>query len=213
MDTILVIQNDALENLKGHPERTPGIVLQKRDEGRTVESQRIAEGIFFNRLPSGNACRWAQRGGLSTRPSHNFVQGTAQMLYGFVWIKGEFASAWPIFIGTRSDCPTVIVKMGGKNVRSIVDQFQVDCARWQLTAPGQAPKAAEKPTPVDFEDHIRSLGIIAPDITQANVKLAETVCDSRANFPVIARIRQISRCDGNDAGSRGRHRRLDKEPG
>src|SRR5262245_18661518 len=41
MDAILVIKNDALKNLKGHPKRSPWIILKKRNQSGPVESQRI----------------------------------------------------------------------------------------------------------------------------------------------------------------------------
>src|SRR3970282_2487535 len=47
MDSVLVIQDDSLEDLKRHSKGAPRIVLQARDKGAGVEPESLSRCVFF----------------------------------------------------------------------------------------------------------------------------------------------------------------------
>ena len=157
MYAVLVIKNDTLKNLKGHSERSPGVILQERYQGGPVEPQHVAQGIFLN-----DAVRVFRIGtGLETKTSR--VQGDIVRLGR---VKGHFASDRRID-RDRGDLIHRIVKMAGKDVRAVVNQFHISYAGGPTSlAERQSGGAADAG---DLEDHVASLGIESPDVTQAEI--------------------------------------------
>ena len=82
-------------------------------------------------------------------------------------VKGDFASDRSIY-RERSDLVDRVIKMAGKDVRSIVNQFHVNHAGGPHL-PGTLSKRDGAADAGDLEDHVSSLGIEAPDVTQAEI--------------------------------------------
>src|SRR5262245_52826418 len=109
---ILMIKDDTLKNLKGHSERAPRVVLQKRYKGRPVESQRVPQCIFFN-----DAFRVFRIGGsLETEKS-----GVLRDIVRLGGVECHFASDGRVY-GYVSKLVDRVIKMAGEYVCSVIDQ-------------------------------------------------------------------------------------------
>src|SRR3990170_3783139 len=123
VNPVLMIEDDALENLERKTKRSPGIVgVKKGNQSRAIEAQRVSEGILFHH------CAGVARihGGSQTECAWKFCD-----VIRLIGQKHHFSPDR----GVDRDIQNIayrIVKMAGKYVCTIVDQPQIDHA-WSKT--------------------------------------------------------------------------------